>query len=105
MSLFSGPVAARDAQQQAAEQLESLLTQKMLESSGAFKGSGEAGSSMSSGLFASTLADAVAQSGGLGLAKQLQSQLPQGFGDKSVKDVTHSLIAHPATAEEQGGKS
>jgi len=105
MSIFSGPIAASNAQQEAAEQLESLLTQKMLESSGAFKGSGEARSSMSGGLFASTLADAVAKSGGLGLAKQLQSQLPQGFSDKSVIDVTHSLIAHPAAADEQGGKS
>ena len=41
-----------------------------LESSGAFKGSGEAGSSMSSGLFAGVLADAIAGSGGLGLARQ-----------------------------------
>jgi hypothetical protein len=105
MSIFSGPIGQANAQKDAAEQLESLLTQKLLESSGAFKGSGEAGSSMSSGLFAETLADAVAQSGGLGLARQLQTQLPQALGNESVRDVTHSLIAHPATAEEPGGKS
>lgn len=105
MSTFSGPISRANAQKDAAEQLESLLTQKLLESSGAFKGSGEAGSSMSSGLFAEVLADAVAQSGGLGLARQLQTQLPQALDSKSVMDVTHLLIAQPAAAEEQGGQS
>jgi Rod binding domain-containing protein len=105
MSIFSGPIGQANAQKDAAEQLESLLTQKLLESSGAFKGTGEAGSSMSSGLFAGVLADAVAQSGGLGLARQLQTQLPQALSHESVKDVTHFLIAHPAAAEEQGGQS
>jgi hypothetical protein len=104
MSIFSGPIAPGNAQKEAAEQLESLLTQKLLESSGAFKGSGEAGASMNSGLFVEAMADAVAKSGGLGLAKQLQSQLPQGSGEKSVKDVTHDLIAHPAAAEEREGQ-
>ncbi|HEX4386862.1 MAG TPA: hypothetical protein VH083_28100 [Myxococcales bacterium] len=105
MSIFSGPISAANAQKDAAEQMESLLTQKMLESSGAFKGTGEAGSSMNSGLFVEVLADAVAKSGGLGLARQLQSQLPQALSEKSVRDVTHSLIAQPATAEETGGQS
>jgi len=105
MSILSGPISAANAQKDAAEQLEALLTQKMLESSGAFKGTGEAGSSMSSGLFAEVLSDAVAQSGGLGLARQLQTQLPQALSEKSVRDVTHSLIAHPASAEEQGSQS
>ena len=103
MSIFSGPIA--NAGKEAAEQLESLLTQKMLESSGAFKGTGEAGSSMNSGLFVEALSDAVAQSGGLGLARQLETQLAQTVSSQSVRDVTHSLIAHPATAEEQGSQS
>jgi Rod binding domain-containing protein len=108
-SISNAPIDARNASHQAAQQLEALLTQKMLEATGAFKGSGEAGSSQASGLFVEALADAVARSGGLGLAKQLESQLPQAVSHAPVKapvkDVTHELIAHPARVEEKGSQS
>jgi Rod binding domain-containing protein len=99
-TIASGPIDARNASHEAAEQLESLLTQKMLESSGAFKGSGEAGSSLASGLFTEVLADAVSKSGGIGLTAQIEASLPH----PTVKDLAHELIAHPPPADEMGGQ-
>lgn len=53
----------------AATQLESVLIKQLLHTSGVFRGSDTAGSAHAFDLFAESLADAVAKSGGLGLAK------------------------------------
>jgi murein DD-endopeptidase MepM/ murein hydrolase activator NlpD len=53
----------------AAVQLESVLLKQLLHSSGVFKGSDSPGSAHAFDLFAESLADAVAKSGGMGLAK------------------------------------
>ncbi len=55
--------------------LESLLLKQLISSSGAFKGSGAAGSATIQNLFADTLADAVAKSGGLGLGAPVEREL------------------------------
>ena len=54
---------------EAATQLESVLLKQLLHSSGVFKGSDSPGSAHAYDLFAESLADAVAKSGGMGLAK------------------------------------
>jgi murein DD-endopeptidase MepM/ murein hydrolase activator NlpD len=70
--------AAKDLHD-ASQQVESLMMKQLLESSGAFKGSGEAGSQIRTSLFVEVMADAVAKSGGMGLAAQLESSLsPKG---------------------------
>lgn len=61
---------------QAASQLESFLVKQLLSSSGAFKGNSEiAGSSLTHDLFADTLAQAVSEHGGLGLASLIEKSL------------------------------
>ncbi len=52
----------------AATQLESVLIKQLLHTSGVFRGSDSPGSAHAFDLFAESLADAVAKSGGLGLA-------------------------------------
>lgn len=72
----------------AASQLESLIVKQLLQSSGVFKGSDTPGSAHVYDLFAQSLADAVAQSGGLGLATLMTESPkrpdvappPTGFG-------------------------
>jgi len=63
------------------QQLESLLVKQLLESSGAFKGSGASGSDLRMGLFVEALADAVAKSGGFGLASMLEKQIGASGGE------------------------
>ncbi|MDP3234226.1 MAG: M23 family metallopeptidase [Myxococcales bacterium] len=74
----------------AATQLESVLLKQLLHSSGVFKGSSSPGSAHAYDLFAESLADAVAKSGGMGLAKLMTAgqpdtttpaaPMPQGHG-------------------------
>lgn len=74
----------------AATQMESVLLKQLLHTSGVFKGSDTPGSAHAYDLFAQSLADAVAQSGGLGLARLLtqgqpdpqvpEAPNPSGFG-------------------------
>jgi hypothetical protein len=56
---------------EASRALESMLVKQILTTSKAFSGGESAGSGIRADLFASTLADAVAGSGGLGLADQI----------------------------------
>ena len=59
-----------------ATQLESFVVKQLLISSGAFKGNSSiAGSTLTSELFADTLAQAIAKAGGLGLAPLLERSL------------------------------
>jgi murein DD-endopeptidase MepM/ murein hydrolase activator NlpD len=59
----------------AARALESMLLRQVIDAAGVFKGGEGPGSAVREGLFSSTLADAVAQSGGLGLADQIVRSL------------------------------
>ena len=63
----SGP--APDANARAAQALDALMLKQIFASSGAFKGSSAAGSSLHSELFVEAMADAVAKQGGLGLGQ------------------------------------
>jgi murein DD-endopeptidase MepM/ murein hydrolase activator NlpD len=67
------PAAAREQARlrDAARGMEAILVRQLLQSSGVFKGGDGPGSSLRSDLFVSTLADAVASAGGLGLADML----------------------------------
>jgi murein DD-endopeptidase MepM/ murein hydrolase activator NlpD len=79
---------------EASRALESTLVKQLLESSGAFRGNGLAGSQVNAQMFMEVLADAVSKSGGFGLAKLLQNSLePQeaGKGDAGPGE----LPAHP----------
>jgi murein DD-endopeptidase MepM/ murein hydrolase activator NlpD len=55
-----------------------MLLKQIISSSGTFKGGESAGSAVRADLFASTLADAVAASGGIGLADQVVRSLTPG---------------------------
>ena len=67
----SAPPAADPRLREASRALEAMLVKQIVTASGAFKGGDSPGSSIRADLFASTLADAVAQSGSLGLADQI----------------------------------
>jgi murein DD-endopeptidase MepM/ murein hydrolase activator NlpD len=69
-----------DPEHRAAEQVEAYLMKQVLLSSGLFKGSGAAGSSIHAEMFADALADAVSHTGVLGLASQLAPSAPAGLG-------------------------
>ncbi len=90
-----------------ASQLESFVIKQLLTASGAFKGQGEvAGSSLTQEMFADTLSQAVAASGGLGLAPLLSKSLgdhqqgaatpgvTSGFGER-LDPITHLPSIHP----------
>jgi len=72
-----------EAPAEAGRALEALLLKQLLTSSGVFKGSGTPGSDLTQSLFADTLADAVAKSGGLGLAVPVEREL------RSIQTGTH----------------
>jgi murein DD-endopeptidase MepM/ murein hydrolase activator NlpD len=97
--------------EEAAQQLESVFVKQMLRSSGGFSGSADvAGSSLTADLFAETLADAVTQAGGIGLAKTISQSLAStaspspatsggpvvssGFGSR-IDPLTHQPSMHP----------
>lgn len=62
----------------AARALEATLLRQLLESSGAFKGANVTGGQVQASMFVEALADAVSQSGGLGLARLLEGSLEPG---------------------------
>ena len=67
---------AADPRRAAARELESLVLKQLLTSSGAFKGSEAAGSSVWSDLLTEAVASAVTAQGGLGLAGLIEGNLP-----------------------------
>lgn len=60
---------------EAARALEALLIKQIVTASGAYRGGDAAGSGIRADLFADALADAVARSGGIGLAAQIERSL------------------------------
>ena len=67
--------AADPALQRAARDMEAILLRQLLRSSGAYDGGEGPGASVRADMFASALADAVVQAGGLGLADSLERSL------------------------------
>lgn len=74
-----GPV--RDAAD-AYQQMEAMLLRQMLSASGAFKASEIAGGHLRADMFIETLADAVAKSGGIGIARMLEDSMPAEDADE-----------------------
>jgi murein DD-endopeptidase MepM/ murein hydrolase activator NlpD len=120
MSLLQGFGEAAGAprdEREASRQLEAMLLKQLLRSSGCFKGSDTAGASLHADLFAEALADAVAHSGGLGLADPfprqpgpvpeaaglpVEGRLTSGFGarlDPLTKAPSHHSGVDLATGE------
>lgn len=83
-SLLSGPAptGVKD-QKDAGRALESLLVKQLLQSSGMFRGSGAAGSSLHADLFAEAIADAVVAQGGFGVGDSVANSLTPEAGVKS----------------------
>ena len=79
---------------EAARALESMLLKQIVSSSGAFRGGDSPGSAIRADLFASTLADAVSGSGGIGLADQVVRSLTPG-GVQPAADLRAAAL-HPA---------
>jgi len=96
-------VIHKPGQSQAA-QLESFVVKQLLTTSGAFKGSDAAGGALTAELFADTIADAIAQAGGLGLASMVTGQMEaksatpfthvtSSFGER-IDPITHQASRH-----------
>ena len=89
----------------AARQMESMLLQKMLVSSGVFKGGAAAGSQLYAELFAGALTDAVEKSGGIGLARLVERSLggaPAAPGPEAYSSVSSMLPAPQPSIVDSG---
>jgi murein DD-endopeptidase MepM/ murein hydrolase activator NlpD len=75
VKLGSAATAPDPALRRAALDMEAILLRQLLRSSGAYVGGEGPGASVRADLFASALADAVTQAGGLGLAETLERSL------------------------------
>jgi murein DD-endopeptidase MepM/ murein hydrolase activator NlpD len=104
-----GPGSIKDAGD-AARALEATLLRQLLASSGAFKGSELAGEQLHAQMFVEALADAVSQSGGLGLSKLLENSLgdAKGSAEGKTSDApaeephAHPTGSHPASPKTPG---
>jgi hypothetical protein len=82
-----GPI--RDATQ-ASQAMEACLLRQLIESSGVFKGKGEAGGQVRAQMFVEALADAVEKGGGVGLSRLIEESLPE-----TTQDDTSALSIAP----------
>ena len=89
-----GPI--RDVAQ-AAQAVEACLLRQLIATSGAFQGSGAAGSQIHSQMFVEALADAVAKGGGIGLARLIEKSLPVAATD-DLTQTNDELMANRAPA-------
>jgi len=97
LRLASAPPGADERRLgEAARALESMLLKQIVSSSGAFKGGESPGSAIRADLFASTLADAVAGSGGIGLADQVVRSLTPASA-QAPRDLRQAAALHLAT--------
>lgn len=67
---------------EATRALEATLVRQLISASGAFKGGDVAGGQVRADMFVEALANAVAQGGGLGLAKLLETSMGGGAGEE-----------------------
>ena len=81
----------RDAAE-GARTLESILLKQLIQDSGAFKGMSQAGGKIYGEMFCEALANAVAQSGGVGIAKLVEGSFEKA-GVESAAGATGE--AHP----------
>ncbi|MFM2152329.1 MAG: hypothetical protein RL199_764 [Pseudomonadota bacterium] len=99
MSILDTGVQRPKNLHEAAQALESVLLQTVLKSSGAFHGTeGIAGSDMRADLFVGALADAVAKSGGMGLAAQLERSLGAGPATGGAGQTGGGVLPSPVPA-------
>jgi hypothetical protein len=100
-TLLAGPapVGIKD-EKDAGRALESLLVKQLLQSSGVFKGTGAAGSSLHADLFAEAIAEAVVSQGGFGVGDAVaKSVTPPRRVDQASPDVTSlTELQTPETA-------
>jgi murein DD-endopeptidase MepM/ murein hydrolase activator NlpD len=90
----------------ASRALEATLLRQLLASSGAFKGSEAAGEQMHAEMFMEALADAVSQSGGLGLAKVLEGSMGDAAKSSDAPaEGPQPTTAHPASPKTPGSVS
>ena len=69
-----------------ARTLESILLKQLIQDSGAFHGMSQAGGKIYGEMFCEALANAVAQGGGLGIAKLVEGSFEKGSAAASAKD-------------------
>ena len=79
---------------EAARALESTLVKQLLESSGAFKGTGVAGSGVHAQMFMEVLSEAVTKDGGFGLAKMLEKSLAPPGSPEAAAAAAEGNAAH-----------
>lgn len=79
-----------------AQQLESFIIKQLLTSSGVFKGNGAAGSSLTADLFADTLSEAIATSGGLGLSELITPGAAHAATTEASLALPHRAPTSPA---------
>jgi murein DD-endopeptidase MepM/ murein hydrolase activator NlpD len=105
----AAPAAVDPRLAEASRALEAMLVKQIVTSSRAYGGGESAGSGIRADLFATTLSDAVAASGGLGIADQLARSLTPGAGPAggppgAPPSTFPSRLAHaPAGAPFGGG--
>jgi murein DD-endopeptidase MepM/ murein hydrolase activator NlpD len=75
----------RDAAE-GAKTLESILLKQLVQDSGVFRGSSQAGSKIYGEMFCEALANAVAQGGGIGIAKLVESSFDPSMGQDAITD-------------------
>ena len=76
-----------------AQQLESFVIKQLLTTSGVFKGTGEAGSSLTADMFADTPSEAIATGGGMGLSPLLTPSMPKAPQASGLTHVTSGFGA------------
>ena len=97
-----GPI--RDVTQ-AAQAVEACLLRQLLDASGAFKGSGMAGSQIHAQMFVEALADAVEKGGGIGLARLIEKSLPAGQADDPTQMSDEPITASALNAHQNRAES
>jgi murein DD-endopeptidase MepM/ murein hydrolase activator NlpD len=99
----AAPAAVDPRLAEASRALEAMLVKQIVTSSRAFGGGESAGSSVRADMFASTLADAVAATGGLGIAEQLSRSLTPGAAATGGAPVPlPSALAHVPSGSSRG---
>jgi len=93
----AGAAAPEPGLHKAAQALEALMLRQIVVSSGAFKGGETAGGPVREGLFADTLSTALAQSGGIGLAAQIERSLSSAGAASSPRSGSTVSQTHPAS--------
>jgi murein DD-endopeptidase MepM/ murein hydrolase activator NlpD len=88
---------------EASRALEAMLVKQVVNSSHAFSGGDSAGSAIRADLFSTTLADAVAQSGGLGIADQLARSLTPGGAAQAHPSRQPSAVLPASVAHTPSG--